>query len=53
LSDYDAIVLAVNHAKYLSFNEDYFTSLTKENALFYDVKGVFRNKISKLPYKSL
>jgi UDP-N-acetyl-D-galactosamine dehydrogenase len=52
-SNYDAIILAVNHDKYLDLNEEYFESLSSENALFVDVKGIFRGKIKHLEYWSL
>ena len=51
--DYDAVILAVNHEAYMAYDEEYFQKLTGKNALFFDVKGVFRNKITKMTYKSL
>lgn len=51
--DYDAIILAVNHDDYMNLKEDYFQKLTGTNALFFDVKGVFNGRISKMAYKSL
>ncbi len=50
---YDAIILAVNHRKYLGWKESDFQALAIPNALFYDVKGVYRNKIRKMNYLSL
>jgi UDP-N-acetyl-D-galactosamine dehydrogenase len=50
---YDAIVLAVNHREYMELNEEHFQNLSQENGLFYDVKGVFRNRIHNLKYLSL
>ena len=50
---YEAIILAVNHREYLSLDEDYFKSITKDNAIFIDIKGVFRGKIGDLDYWSL
>ncbi|MCB2195259.1 MAG: nucleotide sugar dehydrogenase [Bacteroidetes bacterium] len=52
-NDYDVIVAAVSHDKYLSLEEDYFKSLTTENALFVDIKGIYRDKIKELNYWSL
>ncbi len=52
-SDYDAIILAVNHEEYLELDEKYFKSISKEKAIFFDVKGVFKNKIKELDYLSL
>ncbi|MEG2781037.1 MAG: nucleotide sugar dehydrogenase [Bacteroidales bacterium] len=51
--DYDAVVLAVSHKDYLNLDEKYFKSLTKENAVFVDVKGGYRGKINELKYWSL
>ncbi len=50
---YEAIILAVNHKEYMELDEEYFKSITKSNALFVDIKGVFRNKITELNYWSL
>jgi len=52
-NDYDAVILAVNHNEYKNLEEAYFISITKPNSVFIDVKGVFRNKITKLKYWSL
>jgi UDP-N-acetyl-D-galactosamine dehydrogenase len=50
---YDAIVGAVNHQDYLDLDDDYFKSLANGHTIFYDVKGVFRDKIKSLSYRSL
>lgn len=50
---YDAIVLAVAHHPYTAFTEDYLLSIANEQAMFADLKGIYRNKISKLKYWSL
>ncbi|MFT4969646.1 MAG: UDP-N-acetyl-D-galactosamine dehydrogenase [Chitinophagales bacterium] len=50
---YDAIIVAVNHDKYVELDEAYFESITNEKAILVDIKGVFRNKINKLEYWSL
>jgi len=52
-NDYDAVIVAVNHKEYCSLTEDYFQSICKENAVFFDVKGIFRKKIQRLAYMSL
>ena len=52
-NDYDVIIAAVSHDKYKDLNEDYFKSVTSENALFVDVKGIYRNAIKELDYWSL
>ena len=51
--NYDAIILAVNHDVYLTCEESYFTSIAKPNAIFVDIKGIYRNKIANLNYWSL
>ncbi len=50
---YEAVILAVNHKEYLNLDENYFKSITKENSVFVDIKGVFRGKIKDLSYWSL
>jgi UDP-N-acetyl-D-glucosamine/UDP-N-acetyl-D-galactosamine dehydrogenase len=50
---YDAVVLAVAHKPYKDFTEEYLLSICNENAMFADLKGIYRNKISKLKYWSL
>ncbi len=50
---YDTIVVAVNHDEYLTLDESYFLSLSKEGTVFVDVKGVYRDKIRQLGYWSL
>jgi UDP-N-acetyl-D-galactosamine dehydrogenase len=52
-NDYDAVVITVPHKDYLTLGEDYFTSITKPKALVYDLKGIYRNKITKRKYASL
>ena len=54
LTNYDAIIVAVNHQEYLSLNEDYFKSLFKDGkGVFIDVKGIYKSKIKDLEYWSL
>ena len=50
--DYNAIILAVPHEKFLGHEEDYFLRLSS-SGIFVDIKGVYRNKIRKLSYWSL
>lgn len=50
---YDAIVVAVNHVDYLSLEESYFQSISASDGIIIDIKGVFKNKISKMTYWSL
>ena len=51
--DYNKVITAVNHDKYKYLDENYFKSITIENSLFVDIKGVYRNKIKELNYWSL
>lgn len=53
-TDYDAIILAVNHREYCQFDENYFKGLLKDGkGVFVDVKGIYRGKINDLTYWSL
>lgn len=51
--DYDAVIVAVSHKPYLELTEDYFKSITKPNAIIFDIKGIYRNKIKDMVYMSL
>jgi len=51
--DYMAVIITVPHEAYLEHDENYFASITKENALIADLKGIYRNKISNRHYWSL
>jgi UDP-N-acetyl-D-glucosamine/UDP-N-acetyl-D-galactosamine dehydrogenase len=50
---YDAVILAVPHREYSNHPESYFTTITTGEAMLADLKGIYRNKISKLKYWSL
>jgi UDP-N-acetyl-D-galactosamine dehydrogenase len=50
---YDAIILAVAHDDFKNLSEDFFLSISAENGIFIDLKGIFRNRIQKLSYWSL
>lgn len=50
---YDSVIVAVAHDAYKDFPESYFESLSTEQGLLVDVKGIYRNKIRKLNYWSL
>lgn len=50
---YDAIIVAVNHSEYAGKDEAWFKSMLKPNGVLVDLKGVFRNKIKELAYRSL
>jgi UDP-N-acetyl-D-galactosamine dehydrogenase len=50
---YHGIVVAVNHREYMELDEAYFRSISHDGAVFADLKGIFRDKITKLNYWSL
>lgn len=50
---YDAVVVAVSHREYRDLDESYFTSISAEKAVFADVKGIYRGRISSMKYWSL
>jgi UDP-N-acetyl-D-galactosamine dehydrogenase len=51
--DYDAVIITVPHAEYVSLDDDYFCGITKPHALVADLKGIYRNKINNRKYWSL
>ena len=52
-SDYDAVIVAVNHTEYLGKSESYFQEISKPKGVIVDVKGVYKDKIKQLSYWSL
>ena len=53
-NDYDAIIVAVNHAEYKEMEESAFAAMMKDDkGIFVDVKGIFKGKINNLEYWSL
>lgn len=50
---YDAIILAVAHKDFKDKPESYFEQFANPNAVFIDLKGVYRGKINKFLYWSL
>lgn len=52
-SNYDAIILAVNHKEYSNLQEDYFKKIGTEKVVFFDVKGIYKDKFLKINYISL
>lgn len=49
-SNYDAIILAVNHKEYMELDETYFKGISSNNAVVIDIKGTHRGKINDLNY---
>lgn len=52
-TDYDAIIVAVNHKEYLDKPESYFKEMSKPKGILVDVKGVYKGKMKELQYWSL
>ena len=52
-NDYDAVIVAVNHDKFASYDESYFKSILKADGIVVDIKGDKRNSIKELRYWSL
>lgn len=52
-SGYDGVVIAVSHDEYLELEESYFATILKENGVFVDIKGIYRDKIKNFTYWSL
>jgi UDP-N-acetyl-D-galactosamine dehydrogenase len=52
--DYDAVIVAVSHKPYLEKDEAYFQSITADNAVLVDIKGLYRNQpMEQVHYWSL
>ena len=53
-SDYDAVIVAVNHADYANKTEADFKAILKDgHGVFVDLKGIYKDKIKDLQYWSL
>ena len=53
-SDYDAVIVAVNHKEYAKLEEKDFKHYLKDGkGVFVDIKGIFKDKIKELEYWSL
>ena len=52
-NDYDAVIVTVPHNDYKKLDDTYFSSITKQQALIADLKGIYRGKISSRKYWSL
>ncbi|UTW64456.1 nucleotide sugar dehydrogenase [bacterium SCSIO 12741] len=50
---YDAIIVAVNHAEYLSLKEGDFKNMLTDEGLLVDIKGIYRGAIENISYWSL
>lgn len=52
-TNYDAVVVAVNHKQYSEYTEQQFLSLCGNNGILIDLKGIYRGKITGMEYWSL
>jgi UDP-N-acetyl-D-glucosamine/UDP-N-acetyl-D-galactosamine dehydrogenase len=52
-SQYDAVIVAVPHHDYVNYDDAHFVSISKNEALIFDLKGTYRNVIKNRAYKSL
>jgi UDP-N-acetyl-D-galactosamine dehydrogenase len=52
-SDYDAVIIAVNHDAFAKQDESYYQSIMKPDGILVEVKGEMRKKIKHLKYWSL
>ncbi len=51
--NYDAVIIIVPHNPYKELDDKYFASITKNDALIADIKGIYRGKIKNRKYWSL
>ncbi|MBL4624082.1 MAG: nucleotide sugar dehydrogenase [Flavobacteriales bacterium] len=52
-SNYDAVIVAVNHEEYRNLTEDFFKSIMSDKGVLVDIKGIYKNEITDLTYWSL
>lgn len=52
-TDYDAVIVAVNHDQFSTLNDEFFGKILKPDGIVVDVKGDLRNKIKNFSYWSL
>ena len=52
-TNYDAIIVAVNHDEYVNLDEDFFNSIATEDAILVDIKGTYKERIKNMNYWSL
>ncbi|MCB0685916.1 MAG: nucleotide sugar dehydrogenase [Saprospiraceae bacterium] len=51
--DYDAVIVAVNHAAYQDFDPAYFKSIMKDKPILFDIKSMYHFNDPELTYWSL
>ncbi len=52
-TDYDAVIVTVNHEQFSTLNDDFFKKILKPDGIVVDVKGDLRKKIKSVTYWSL
>jgi UDP-N-acetyl-D-glucosamine/UDP-N-acetyl-D-galactosamine dehydrogenase len=54
-NDYDAIVVAVMHKEFSDYDQDQFMAMMKPDGkqILFDIKGIYKNRITDLTYWSL
>ena len=52
-TDYDAVIVAVNHTEYYDLDEKYFKSIMAKDSILIDIKGTYKGKMKDLTYWSL
>ena len=52
-SDYDAIVVAVNHKVYENYNAEFFKAIMKDDPILFDLKGMYDFTDNGITYWSL
>ncbi len=52
-TDYDAVIVAVNHEQFSTLDDAFFKKLLKKDGIVVDVKGDLRNKVKSFTYWSL
>jgi UDP-N-acetyl-D-galactosamine dehydrogenase len=51
-NDYDAVIVTVCHEPYAEFDDKYFASITKPDAIIADLKGTYRSRVNSRTYWS-
>jgi UDP-N-acetyl-D-galactosamine dehydrogenase len=52
-NNYDAVIVAVSHEEYKNFDEAYFSTILKPEAILVDLKNIYRGKISTFVHWTL
>ena len=52
-TNYDAVIVAVNHNEYSRLDEKWFSGILSKDGLLIDIKGVYKSKIKNIGYWSL